>query len=417
MLFVLSVVLLPTIYKQLLVLAKNRSNMERDNYIFAGILENMTDGVITIDLSGRILTFNPAASAILSIEQEKALNHTFGELFLLDEENDDFTQTVLDAIYESSISHNRIVPYISKGKQSMLSLTTSFLRAKGDAGRKIGIIAVFDDITDLLALQASEDRLTGELKAKHRELLLLEEISNKNRVLENERALARKVQENILPRRISIDGFESAAYYRPSNEIGGDFFDAFDTGAHIHFLIGDISGHSTSSALIMAVCKGMFLSLGQSMNNPLDIVTAANRMLCKTLSESEMFLTLVHAVYEKQSGMINLVSAGHNRVYLLSGEHRAAIDSSGPVLGWDPGDTWETLRFSLEKETILFLFTDGLVEARNKEGEEFENRLEDRLAQPHGAPEELVRSVLDDLAVFSGNQLEDDLTLFAIKRS
>lgn len=392
--------------------------MKNDEMIFAPrILESMTEGVITIDLSGRIVTFNRAASEITGIDPWNALKKTFAELFLLDEENDDFNQTVLDAIYESAISHNRVVQYFRDGRRLMLSLTTTFLKSGDDDGQKLGMIVVFNDISDLLALKESEDRLTMELQAKHRELLLMEEIASKNRLLERERALARKVQQNILPLRLSIDGFDTATYYQPSNDIGGDFYDAFDTGTHVHFLIGDISGHSTSSALVMAVCKGTFLTLGQSMNNPPDIISAANRMLCDMLMESGMFLTLVHAVYEKQTGITELVSAGHNQVYLLKDKEVSAIDSTGPVLGWDPDDTWETVRFKLEQGSQLFLYTDGLVEAKNLIGEEYEERLHDALNQQHGSSEELVHFILKDLTAFSGTILDDDLTLFAIKRT
>ena len=94
--------------------------MERDSVISSRILDDMTDGVVAIDLSGRIITFNPAAVDILGIQQADALARTFGEVFLLAEENDDFNQTILDAIYESSTSHNRVVPFTNNGKRTIL---------------------------------------------------------------------------------------------------------------------------------------------------------------------------------------------------------------------------------------------------------------------------------------------------------
>jgi HlyD family secretion protein len=144
--------------------------MERDSIISGRILDDMTDGVIATDLSGQIITFNPAAARILGIRQQEALGRSFGEVFLLAEENDDFNQTILDAIYELSTSHNRIVPFSNNGKQTMLSLTTTFLKGQDNTDQKVGIIAVFNDITELQALQEAEKRLVEELKAKHREL-------------------------------------------------------------------------------------------------------------------------------------------------------------------------------------------------------------------------------------------------------
>ncbi len=144
--------------------------MERDNVISGRILGDMSDGVLAIDLSGKIITFNPAAARILGITEEEALAGTFGEVFLVAEENDDFNQTILDAIYESSTSHNRIVTFTHKGRTTTLSLTTTFLKAEKNNGEKVGVIAVFSDISELQLLQETEIRLAGELKEKHREL-------------------------------------------------------------------------------------------------------------------------------------------------------------------------------------------------------------------------------------------------------
>jgi len=144
--------------------------MERDNIISGRILDDMTDGVIAIDLSGTIITFNPAAARILGIAEQEALSKSFGEVFLLAEDNDDFNQTILDAIYESSTSHNRIVPFSHNDKRTILALTTTFLKAEDGSGQRMGVIAVFSDITELQALQEAEARLAEELKNKHREL-------------------------------------------------------------------------------------------------------------------------------------------------------------------------------------------------------------------------------------------------------
>lgn len=70
--------------------------MERDTIIAGRILDDMTDGVLAIDLTGKIITFNPSAAGILGISRKEALGRTFGEIFLLVEENDDFNQTILD---------------------------------------------------------------------------------------------------------------------------------------------------------------------------------------------------------------------------------------------------------------------------------------------------------------------------------
>ena len=142
--------------------------MEQKTLIAGRILEDMSDGVLTIDLEGRIVTFNQAAATILGIGRNDAIGRTFAEIFLLEEENDSFNQTLLDAIYDSSATHNRVVDFKNGNSISTLSLTTSFL--KGEKGEKAGVIAVFSDITELKTLQETETRLAEELKSKHKEL-------------------------------------------------------------------------------------------------------------------------------------------------------------------------------------------------------------------------------------------------------
>lgn len=143
--------------------------MEQNSIIADRILSDMTDGVMSVDLEGRIVTFNAAASQILGIQVEEAASRRFGEVFLALEGADEFCQAILDAVYESSISHNRSVPFSNNGKSSLLTLTTTFLKAE-ETGERIGVIAVFSDITELQALQEAQGRHAEELKTKHREL-------------------------------------------------------------------------------------------------------------------------------------------------------------------------------------------------------------------------------------------------------
>lgn len=262
----------------------------------------------------------------------------------------------------------------------------------------------------------SVEKVMEKHHLKLQNIQLMENLARKNREMEKEQLLASKVQANILPIKLQLTGFQTGIFYRPSNQIGGDFFDAQETKKSIHFLIGDISGHSTSSALVMAVCNGMFRSLGQTMESPLEIVTAANRMLCQMLMDSGMFLTLAYMTLDRESSVLSIVSAGHNPVYLFNGTEIKTIESTGPVLGWDPEDQWEVVEFPFHPGSTLFLYTDGLVEAKNAANEEFEARLVDSLLRIEGPPADLVTTLLAEVSAFCANRFEDDLTMFAIKR-
>ncbi|MCK4823211.1 PAS domain S-box protein, partial [bacterium] len=145
--------------------------MEQESIIYKNILENMADGVMTLDLSGKIIAFNPAAARILGLKREDVLGKIFTEISFEYEGNDDFNQAILDDIYESNISHNEIVDFNTGEKVVSLSITTSFLQSRHSGkDEKAGVIAVFSDVTEVKKLRDEEARLTEDLKANHAEL-------------------------------------------------------------------------------------------------------------------------------------------------------------------------------------------------------------------------------------------------------
>lgn len=119
-------------------------------YIYEHIIESMHDGVFTIDSSGTIITANPSAAKILAIAKDDMLNKKYAEVFIQYPENDDFNQTVLDAVYKSFMSHHKICNYYTGQKLKYLFVTTSFLKINsGNETRIVGVNVVFSDITEL----------------------------------------------------------------------------------------------------------------------------------------------------------------------------------------------------------------------------------------------------------------------------
>ena len=164
-----------------------------DDIISRNILENMSDGVMTIGLDGQILTFNAAAESILGLKASEVLHKSFAELFLVREENDSFNQAILNAIYDTDTVRNRIIHWHRGDEVLTLEMTTSFLPAAEEGSKKnVAVIVVFNDITEVARLQESEKRLTQELKENHSALqksyLEMEEANS------NLHAALRKVQ-------------------------------------------------------------------------------------------------------------------------------------------------------------------------------------------------------------------------------
>ena len=145
--------------------------MAHQDYFAGRVLTDMQDGVMVIDRTGRLVTFNDAAQRILGLSRADLAEATFAEVFLVLEQNDEFNQAVLDAIYNQSVAQHREVPFTHLDSTVMLSLTTSFLYDESTGERQnAGVIVVFSDITKVRQLQETEARSAAALKAKHREL-------------------------------------------------------------------------------------------------------------------------------------------------------------------------------------------------------------------------------------------------------
>lgn len=132
-----------------------------DITIYRDILQNMREGVLSVDLNGKIITFNQAAERILNLRAKDVIGEIFGQVFFSFKGSDDFIQAVLNTIYQSRTIHHKRIKFSIANKNRILTMTTSFLY--GDASdngerKKSGVIAVFGDITEA-------ERMKSKLKA------------------------------------------------------------------------------------------------------------------------------------------------------------------------------------------------------------------------------------------------------------
>ena len=137
--------------------------MRSDEQFSLNVLENMRDGVLTLDGEGMIRMFNPAAGAILGLDPGEVLGKRFAEVFLELEGNDDFNQAAFDAIYQDAVGLTTLVDFTRPdGGQVALSVTSSYLHGADGAVEK-GVILVFTDVTELKALQQEQQDLNRKL--------------------------------------------------------------------------------------------------------------------------------------------------------------------------------------------------------------------------------------------------------------
>lgn len=156
------------------------------NLIYRNIVDNMSGGVITIDPGGAVLTFNAAAARLLALEADDVLGRLFAEVFLTEEGLEQFSEAIVAAVYEKEIGHQQTVEVDRGGTLRSLAMTTSYLQATRDgAARDAGVIALFNDITEIRELREAELRQAEAAKAQHAKLRdAYREIEAKNRTLD-----------------------------------------------------------------------------------------------------------------------------------------------------------------------------------------------------------------------------------------
>ncbi len=241
------------------------------------------------------------------------------------------------------------------------------------------------------------------------------------RVVEKELALAQATQQSLLPQEIpDSEHFSVHAYSCPTRYVGGDYYDFLDAGlGGLTGVLADVSGKGVSAALLSSFLQGV-LEAEYRSGAPLDdVLNRTNRHLHQK-TQSNRFVTLF--LFSLSSGGEGAyISAGHNPAYLLrssSGEIEE-LPSKNPILGAFEAVTYETTPFQLQLGDLLVVYSDGVTEAMDPDGNMFE---EARLIQavqefgPSGG-EVLEERILESLDEFTqGMPQTDDITLLLVER-
>ena len=140
----------------------------RGSFIHENILENLLDGVMSVGLDGHVRTFNPAAARMLGLDRDDVVGHTLAEALFTAEGLEAFTQAIVDTVMECDRTERRVVEVDGDSGRLVLSMTTSYLRSP-DTGDRVGVIAVFSDITEMQALREAESRMAAELAEQNAE--------------------------------------------------------------------------------------------------------------------------------------------------------------------------------------------------------------------------------------------------------
>ena len=257
--------------------------------------------------------------------------------------------------------------------------------------------------------------------ALRQQMARTQRMAQEQQKLDSELRLAHDLQQSMLPPATAMDVHEGHldihAVLKPAKSVGGDFY-AFHPreDGMLWFGIGDISDKGVPAALFMARTVAVLEATARNTDSPALMLARAAPRLAEG-NESCMFATALCGLVDPHTGLFELASSGHELPFIVRADGRIELFEmdTGPPLGIDPDAYGEGYAGMLAPGDVLFCFTDGVTEARNRAGELFgEARLRETL-QPGRTAEQVVADVMAAVDAFSaGAEPADDITVLAV---
>ncbi|WP_300463997.1 SpoIIE family protein phosphatase [Desulfobacula sp.] len=284
----------------------------------------------------------------------------------------------------------------------------------------IGVIQVINKITppfifsneelDMLVTISSSAAVAIDTAKMHKIILQRE-------TLERDLKLAKEVQESFLPRMLpTLETYRFAALNQPALEIGGDFYNFFKLPTNkLGIVLGDVSGKGISASLFMARLTSDFQYFALLYPEPRELLSHINNVLCERAKRG-MFVTLVYMLLDTVENSIQMANAGH--VFPIYSDDEGVLllghdTKKGPPLGIIPDLEYAQENFTLQKNSSITLYTDGVIEAKNNNNDLFGiDRLLSVIARQTNDPDLMIKGIKGAVDKFTETQGQsDDLTL------
>ena len=253
-------------------------------------------------------------------------------------------------------------------------------------------------------------------------------MANEKKRLDHDLEIARDIQRILLPSEApAINGFQISGLNAPARQVSGDYFDYIRVDEErLGVAIADVSGKGVPASLIMAICRSVLRAEAARNPSPADVLRKVNRQLYPDIKE-DMFISMAYLILNHQrDGGITLARAGHDAplLYKRQSETVTPVKSPGMVVGIDSGNVFDRLTtdfaIPLERDDCLVLYTDGVTETLNLDGDEFglERMMQSVRASATNGAQAIVRKIIEDVRDFTGSVPQnDDITLIAIRKT
>ncbi len=220
--------------------------------------------------------------------------------------------------------------------------------------------------------------LARTFNAMTQSLKAAKELEIQNQAREHDLKIATEIQAGLLPSKIpQVEGFDIAAFYQPSKEVGGDYYDFIPLDEnHMGMVVADVSGKGIPGSMVMTMARSLIRMEGGTNYSAADTLKKVNRVIAKDIRRG-MFVTAIYMILKIKERRLLVASAGHNPmvVYRKAKGKYDLVNPNGIALGFDKGPIFErTIKeeeIQLEKGDRTVIYTDGITESMNSSNEEF----------------------------------------------
>lgn len=273
---------------------------------------------------------------------------------------------------------------------------------------------------DFLSKPVEQAELRARLHAGGRILTLEATLAAHNKrlsealhQLEQDLELAARVQHSVLPsHRLRYGNYFSDWLFLPSTWVSGDVFNIFALDSHLGFYCVDVSGHGVGAAMMSLAVARQFLhgrvvdrflfTEAGGVQSPAEVIRILNSRFCSEENDITSYFTIIYGVIDPATGQGLLCQAGHPTPVIVNADSAVtAVGDGGPPVGLIPDLSWDDVAFTLNPGDRLCLFSDGITECENVEGEQFGPQRLQRWLHQHA------RLPVDELLSQFGQHLTD----------
>ncbi len=280
-----------------------------------------------------------------------------------------------------------------------------------------GVFTRFEDLDRNSFALVSLDEVSRAIEARRQ---VTAEKQEAERRAARELEIAKEVQLRLFPQTLPLfKTLEYAGVCIQARQVGGDYYDFLSLGREqLGLVLGDISGKGIAAALLMANLQAnLRTQYAMALDDPQRFLQSVNQLFYENTANNA-YASLFFGEYDDQTRCLRYANCGHlSALVLRSGNTLERLDSTCTVLGLFKDWTCSMAEYQLSAGDTLVLYTDGITESCNGDGEEFgEERLIDTLRRHHGLPPQaLLDSIVEEVRQFSPHEQNDDITLIAAK--